>query len=181
MQQHPCKELTAGGQTHAPRRRGVWYHDTVGRKASLRKWGTMAAAGALLALLWAGSDLWYGVASGSVAAGMARGSPHLLAVGIGTLSWLAGVVIVAALLFGAMLLLHALVQLYPVSFAPFPLRGRFTRQKTGARDVLRPLHPLHGQSGTSSPHSRSTDETARALYRRRARQAMKKGLHPAVH
>ena len=157
MQQHPCKELTAGGQTHAPRRRGVWYHDTVGRKASLRKWGTMAAAGALLALLWAGSDLWYGVASGSVAAGMARGSPHLLAVGIGTLSWLAGVVIVAALLFGAMLLLHALVHLYPVSFAPFPLRGRFTRQKTGQETSS--AHCTHSMGRAAHPAPRAGAQT----------------------
>jgi hypothetical protein len=38
--------------------------------------------------------------------------PYLLAVGIGTLSWLTGVVIVAALLLGALLLLDAFVQRY---------------------------------------------------------------------
>lgn len=44
----------------------------------------------------------------------ARGQEHtyLLAVGVGILSWLAAVVIVAALLLGVMLLLNALAQRY---------------------------------------------------------------------
>jgi hypothetical protein len=36
----------------------------------------------------------------------------LLAIGLGTLSWLAAVVIVAVLFFGGLLLFHALVQRY---------------------------------------------------------------------
>ena len=42
----------------------------------------------------------------------ARGMAPLLAIGFGTLSWLAAVVIMAALLLGGMLLLNALVQRY---------------------------------------------------------------------
>ena len=42
----------------------------------------------------------------------ARGMAPLLAIGLGTLSWLAAVVIMTALLLGAMLLLNALVQWY---------------------------------------------------------------------
>src|SRR5712691_6212333 len=42
----------------------------------------------------------------------ARSIAHLLAIGLATLSWLAAVVIMAALLLGGMLLLNALVQRY---------------------------------------------------------------------
>lgn len=163
MQQHLYKELTAGGQTHAPRRSGVGDHDTVGRKASLRKWGTTAAAGVLLPLLSAWARPWSGVA-----AGMEQGAhrmPYLLAVGIGTLSWLAGVIIIAALLFGAMLLLHALVQLYPVSFEPFPLRGRCTRQKTGQETSS--AHCIHSMGRAVHPAPIAGTQTRpRALHSR---------------
>jgi hypothetical protein len=43
---------------------------------------------------------------------VARSMPPLLVVGMGTLSWLAAVVIMAAVLFGGLLLLNALVQRY---------------------------------------------------------------------
>ena len=48
-----------------------------------------------------------------------RGMAPLLAIGLGTLSWLAAVVIMAALLLGGMLLLNALVQWYwPQKISP---------------------------------------------------------------
>ena len=111
MWQYLAKEQTTRG--HEPRRAGAWHHETVGRQASPRRWGTTAAAGALLPLLTAWSRPWSGVAVQSVAAGVEQGAqrmPYLLAVSIGILSWLAGVVIVAALLLGVLLLLNALVQ-----------------------------------------------------------------------
>jgi hypothetical protein len=72
----------------------------------------VVAVSALLFLLSAWSMPWYGVAS-SAAVRMergARGMAPLLAIGMGILSWLAAVVIMAALLLGGLLLLNALVQ-----------------------------------------------------------------------
>ena len=85
------------------------------RNAGLRRGGTPVRASALLPLVLAWSVLWSGVAAPSAAAGLERGAddvPYLLAVGIGTLSWLVGVVIVAALLLGGILLFHTLVHQY---------------------------------------------------------------------
>jgi hypothetical protein len=113
MRQYRADEQTTHGPEPAPHRVGAWHHDPVGRKASRKRWGTTAAAGALLPLLSAWSRPWSGVAVQSVAAGMEQGAhrlPSLLAVSIGLLSWLAGVGIVAALLLGVLLLLNALVQ-----------------------------------------------------------------------
>jgi hypothetical protein len=99
------------------------HYNTRGRNATLRRGGIKAGAGVLFCLLLAWSVPWYGVATHSTAAGMewgTRGGAYLLAVGIGTLSWLVAVVIVAALLLGGILLLNALVQQY------WPQDGRQT-------------------------------------------------------
>ena len=64
-------------------------------------WGITAAAGALHLLLAAWSGPCSIPTAPSAAVGMEQGAqrmPYLLAGGIGTLSWLAGVVIVATLL-----------------------------------------------------------------------------------
>jgi len=55
----------------------------------------------------------------------------------------------------------------------WPLRMGNHAGDNGARDVRHTRHPRHERSGTSVPHPRSADETARALYRRRARQTTK--------
>jgi hypothetical protein len=115
MQQGLGEAQTASRHTHAPHRGDAWHHHTRGRNAGRGRGGTTAKAGALLVLALAWSVPWYEVAAGSTAAGMARdarsGAP-LLAVGIGILSWLGALIIVAALLFGGMLLLNTLVHQY---------------------------------------------------------------------
>src|SRR5438132_13998434 len=112
MRPCPWEEQRAREHEHAKRSEGAWQHDRGWHTASLRSWGMVVAAGALLFLLLAWSMPWYGVAS-SAAAGMERGARSmapLLAIGIGILSWLAAVVIMAALLLGGQLLLNALMQ-----------------------------------------------------------------------
>src|SRR5215510_6789323 len=114
MRPCPWEEKSAREPEHAQCGEGAWQHDRGWHTASLRSWGMVVAAGALLFLLLAWSMPWYGVAS-SAAARMergARGMAPLLAIGIGILSWLAAVVIMAALLLGGLLLLNALVQRY---------------------------------------------------------------------
>src|SRR5262249_13160058 len=91
MRPGPWEKQRAREQAHAQRRVGAWQHDRGWHTASLRHWGTTRAAGVLPPLLLAWSMPWYGVAS-SVAAPLereARGMAPLLAIGIGTLSWLA--------------------------------------------------------------------------------------------
>ena len=61
---------------------------------------------------------------------VARSMPPLLAAGMGTLSWLAAVVIMAALLFGGLLLLHALVHRY----GPQEVRQSVDSASTGPAD-----------------------------------------------
>ena len=115
MRQCLGEAQTASGHTHAPYCEDTWPHNTSGRNAGLRCRGIKAGAGALLPLVLACSVPWYGVAAHSTAAGMERGTgggTSLLSVGIGMLSWLVAMVIVAALLLGGMLLLNALVQQY---------------------------------------------------------------------
>src|SRR5438067_1529526 len=80
----------------AQRRAGAWPHDKGWHTASLRRWGTTVAAGALFCLPSAWAMPWYGVVW-SAAARQERGTQRmapLLAIGVGTLSWLAAVVIV---------------------------------------------------------------------------------------
>jgi hypothetical protein len=111
----PSLEEAQTVSRHTQPRADAWPHNPKGRNAGQRRGGIMAVAGALLLLVSAWVVPWDGVAAGSTVAGMARdahaGAP-LLAVGIGVLSWLGAVVIVAALLLWSMLLLNALVHQY---------------------------------------------------------------------
>lgn len=141
MQQYPGAKQTASVPDHAQHRVGGCHHDLGCRNAGLRHWRT-TAAGALLPLLSAAPMSWSGVAAHSVAAGMeqdARGMTYLLAVAIGTLSWLAAVVIVAAILLGVMLLLDALAQRY----WPQDVRPSWDRIPTAA--AASPATALAGQ------------------------------------
>jgi hypothetical protein len=101
MRQCLGEKQTASEHTHPPSRRGAGYHHTKDMNTSLRHRGTTTGIGVLLSLLVA----WYGVTAHSAPA-------PLLAIGIGVLSWLVAVVIVAALLLGGLLLLKALVHQY---------------------------------------------------------------------
>jgi hypothetical protein len=108
------EEKRARKPVQTQRRVGVWHYDRGRHTASLRSWGTVVAAGALLFLLSVWSRPRYGVASSAAArmeGGTSRMAP-LLAISTGILSWLAAVVIMAALLLAGLLLLNALVQRY---------------------------------------------------------------------
>jgi hypothetical protein len=142
MRQCPWEEQTVRAQEHAKRRVGAWHHDLVWKTAGLRSWGTAVAAGALLPLLSAWSMPWYGVASsaGARMARDARGMAPLLAVSIGTLSWLAAVVIIAAILLGGMVLLNALVQRYGPQDVSW--RGVLSYKAWGGRKPTRSLTVL---------------------------------------
>ena len=156
MRQYRADEQTTRGPEPAPHRVGAWHHDPVGRQAALRSWGTTAATGALLPLLSAWSRPWSGVAAQRVAAGIEQGAhrlPSLLAVSIGILSWLAGVVIVAALLLGGLLLLNALVQWC----WPQDVRPSLDRVPTRPSAKAPPWPAAwHGMCSTRSEHRAST-------------------------
>jgi hypothetical protein len=80
-------------------------------------WAKTVGMGVLLALVCAWWMSWAGVSADSATAGVrssARLLAYLQAVAIGTLSWLAAVLVVATTLLGVMLLLNALVhRLWP--------------------------------------------------------------------
>ena len=115
MQQSLEAQQAANGQEDTWHRVGRWHQDKGGKNTGWQHWRSTVAAGALLPVLSARLMPWSGVTHHSVAAGMeqgTRGMTPLLAVVIGTLSWLAAVVSIAAILLGVMLLLNALVQRY---------------------------------------------------------------------
>jgi hypothetical protein len=152
MRQCPREEPTARGQVHTQRRGGrgtktrsagnqseALGHDGRSRRAA------SPAVGLVRPLVWSGRvQRGGGYGKGLIRCGPSPGSRHRDAELTGR-----GGHRRRATPWG--LLLNALVQLYPVSFEPFPPHGEFTKQKTGQATSSAPCPHSMGSAAHPAP------------------------------